>query len=268
MKMILALFAVGLMVLMGAAGVVSAQQETAWAGDYEFPGRNWSLYMMYNVHCDPSCYMAQHNTLWAGQNTAVGEVLVGHQAGENDVWIRYEMADGWCLVETHATFGYEFDEIPMTGSGNPKIGHFMYNDTHPPCTHVVNYVFEIPDDFCEADIYLAAHAVVEPCTCDLQSEGDARVFGNLPSEFKLDEPYPNPFNASATVSVTLPEAAPLTINVFSVTGQQVATLTEGMSNAGTHQFHFDAANLASGVYFVQATVPGKLNELKKVMLVR
>jgi Secretion system C-terminal sorting domain len=264
------MIAIGLLLALGVAGSAFAQQETAWAGDHEFPGRNWALYMTYDVFCNPYCYMADHHTLWAGQHTNVGEVLVGHQAGNNDVWLRYEAAEGWCIVESQATFGYEFDDLPMTGSGNPKVGHFDYNETHPPCTHIINYEWVLPPADCGIEVYLAAHAVVEPCEdCELASDGDEVVFnGALPAGYELAEPYPNPFNASAVISVTLPETSDLTVSVFSVTGQQVASLANGMTSAGTHQLHLDAANLASGVYFVQATVPGKLNEMKKVMLVR
>jgi FG-GAP-like repeat/Secretion system C-terminal sorting domain/Kre9/KNH-like N-terminal Ig-like domain len=89
-----------------------------------------------------------------------------------------------------------------------------------------------------------------------------------PGDYVLHQVYPNPFNVSATVTVSLPEAGDLTITVFNTAGQQVLTLQRGIQLAGTHSFSFNANNLASGLYFVFAVVPEKLNRVQKVMLVK
>jgi Secretion system C-terminal sorting domain len=91
---------------------------------------------------------------------------------------------------------------------------------------------------------------------------------SVPSEFTLEAAYPNPFNAATTVSVTLPEAADLSVTVYNVAGQMVATLANDRYNSGSHSLTFDASNLSSGLYFVRATVSGQLNATQKVMLVR
>jgi len=91
--------------------------------------------------------------------------------------------------------------------------------------------------------------------------------GEIPSYFSLNS-YPNPFNPATTIQVSLPEAGELSVTVFNITGQQVATLASGSYNAGTHILTFDGTNLASGIYFARATVPGHLDQVQKVMLVR
>jgi cyclomaltodextrinase / maltogenic alpha-amylase / neopullulanase len=91
---------------------------------------------------------------------------------------------------------------------------------------------------------------------------------SLPTEFALEQAYPNPFNPSTTIRVALPEAADLNVTVYNVMGQAVTTLADGRINAGTYAFTFDASNLASGLYFVRATVPDQLEEVQKIMLVR
>ncbi|MCB2213310.1 T9SS type A sorting domain-containing protein [bacterium] len=90
----------------------------------------------------------------------------------------------------------------------------------------------------------------------------------LPAEYRLEAVWPNPFNAMTTVRVTLPEAAELRVVVYNVTGQQVAELVNGLINAGSHEYSFDATHLASGLYFVRATVPGRLDQTQKLMLIR
>jgi Secretion system C-terminal sorting domain len=102
---------------------------------------------------------------------------------------------------------------------------------------------------------------------DFTIAGDA-LNSQLPSEYAMNAAYPNPFNPSTTVSVSLPEAAELTVSVYNVNGQQVASLHQGVADAGTHSLTFDATGLSSGLYFVHATVPGHLDHAQKVMLVR
>lgn len=89
-----------------------------------------------------------------------------------------------------------------------------------------------------------------------------------PSEFKLNAAYPNPFNNMTTVSVALPQTAELTVNVVNILGETVATLADGQFGAGTQEFVFNAAGMSSGVYFIQAQVPGELNAVQKVTLVQ
>ncbi len=90
----------------------------------------------------------------------------------------------------------------------------------------------------------------------------------LPTSFEMGTAYPNPFNPTTTVQINLPETVELTVNVFNVAGQQVATLVNGQVNAGQHNFVFDGTGLSSGIYFIQANVAGQLNEIQKVTLMK
>ncbi len=91
---------------------------------------------------------------------------------------------------------------------------------------------------------------------------------DLPDEFALANIYPNPFNPTLNVQVALPQAANLRVGVFNVMGQQVATLADGRMEAGLHTLTFDGSEMASGVYFVRASVPGSLNSVRKVILMK
>ncbi len=51
-------------------------------------------------------------------------------------------------------------------------------------------------------------------------------------------------------------------------GQKVATLAENIFIEGYHTLIFDASGLSSGIYFVHANVPGQLNEMRKVILIK
>lgn len=96
----------------------------------------------------------------------------------------------------------------------------------------------------------------------------AGVGTGLPTVYAMHAPYPNPFNPTTTVTVALPRASELTVTVYNVAGQTIAELASGSFGPGEQRFVFDASSLSSGLYFVRATVPGELNTVRKLMLVR
>lgn len=86
-------------------------------------------------------------------------------------------------------------------------------------------------------------------------------------QFLVCSNYPNPFNPVTTFRYTLPRAADVQIHVYTVQGKEVAVLHQGQQAAGTHESRFNAATLASGMYFYilqagQKQVNGKLLLLK------
>jgi parallel beta-helix repeat protein len=88
-----------------------------------------------------------------------------------------------------------------------------------------------------------------------------------PSNFVLAQNYPNPFNAVTTIRYYLPEASRVTLEVYNITGQHVATLTDGVESNGYHVVHWDASSVASGVYVYQIRA-GSFVDSKKMMLIR
>ncbi|MCB2212458.1 T9SS type A sorting domain-containing protein [bacterium] len=73
-------------------------------------------------------------------------------------------------------------------------------------------------------------------------------------QFSLAPVFPNPFNASAMVTVTLPAPGDLNVSLFNVLGQEVITLAHGPHAPGTHTLTVDGSTLASGIYFVHAEI--------------
>jgi hypothetical protein len=71
----------------------------------------------------------------------------------------------------------------------------------------------------------------------------------MPNSLTLGQNTPNPFNPATTIEVYLPARANAVLTVFDALGRQVATLADGVLDAGTHRFTFDASNLAGGSYF-------------------
>ncbi len=90
----------------------------------------------------------------------------------------------------------------------------------------------------------------------------------VPNEYAIKDVYPNPFNPATNITIALPASSDLTVTVFNSMGQQVDVLANGHYSGGYHNFSFDASSMSSGVYFVYASVPGQMNEVRKVMLMK
>jgi len=91
--------------------------------------------------------------------------------------------------------------------------------------------------------------------------------GTIPSEFALTQNYPNPFNPTTTISFTMPEANVVSLKVFNMLGQEVATIINEQKAAGAYKATFDASNIASGTYVYTLKV-GSFVESKKMILLK
>ena len=96
---------------------------------------------------------------------------------------------------------------------------------------------------------------------------------NIPKTFNLSQNYPNPFNPSTYISYQIPTDAMVTLKIFNVLGNEIKTLENGFTPAGSHQVQFNAQGLSSGVYFytIQASsLNGKqtFRSTKKMILMK
>jgi hypothetical protein len=90
-----------------------------------------------------------------------------------------------------------------------------------------------------------------------------------PLSFDLAQNYPNPFNPSTQISYSIPESMHVRLDVYSVNGQIVRTLQNGVQAAGRHSISFDTSNMqiASGVYLYRLEA-GDFISVKKMLLVK
>jgi outer membrane protein assembly factor BamB len=87
------------------------------------------------------------------------------------------------------------------------------------------------------------------------------------SSFKLFQNYPNPFNAETNIKFQIPDAALVSMKVYDMLGSEVSTLVNEQLKPGEYEVTFNAAELASGVYYYKLTA-GMYSETKKLILIR
>ena len=114
--------------------------------------------------------------------------------------------------------------------------------------------------------YLTATAAAQP----IQYTGTYSELYDVPKHFELSQNYPNPFNPTTTIDFTLPADAFVTLKVYNLLGQEVATLLnrEDMTE-GDNSVEFDASRLSTGVYYYRLVVnDGEFQQVRKMLLMK
>ncbi|MCP4545155.1 MAG: T9SS type A sorting domain-containing protein [bacterium] len=93
----------------------------------------------------------------------------------------------------------------------------------------------------------------------------------LPSRLALGGNYPNPFNPTTTITFDMPATGKVDLAIYDVTGRRVATLVQGMVEAGSHEVIWQGrddrgVSVASGLYFSRLISGGELHTRKMLLL--
>ena len=90
---------------------------------------------------------------------------------------------------------------------------------------------------------------------------------DLPTIFNISEIYPNPFNASARISYSIPSISNIQVSVFNILGQEIVTLLDSEQLPGYYSITWNAGNVPSGFYIIR--LENNINTIsKKVLLVK
>ena len=99
------------------------------------------------------------------------------------------------------------------------------------------------------------------------SVGTIEVSIAKPGAFGLSSAYPNPFNPTTSVALSLPNDAYVSVTVYNLMGQTVATIADGYMAANVYDFSWNASSVPSGMYFIRAEA-GHDVAIQKVMLLK
>ncbi|MBK7256486.1 MAG: T9SS type A sorting domain-containing protein [Ignavibacteriae bacterium] len=96
---------------------------------------------------------------------------------------------------------------------------------------------------------------------------DDQPVSGVAEVYTLSQNYPNPFNPSTKIAFSIPKASQVTLKVYNLIGQEVASLVNENLNAGEHTASFNAGTLSSGVYFYTIRA-GNFTSTRKMMLLK
>ena len=122
----------------------------------------------------------------------------------------------------------------------------------------INSIGDIVGDYDVVDVVLSNH---------VGEKIDDRVLTVSP--FKVKVSGPNPFNPSTSLNVVVPADGYVSVKIYNIVGQEVATLQDGFmaENFNGYTLNWNASNLASGVYLVRAEAAGQVS-FEKLMLLK
>lgn len=91
----------------------------------------------------------------------------------------------------------------------------------------------------------------------------------MPAEYALMQNYPNPFNPSTVISYQMPEAGRVTLKIYDILGNEVASLIDEFMPAGNHSYNLNIGryNVSSGIYFYSLTA-GSFHQVKKMTILK
>jgi hypothetical protein len=93
------------------------------------------------------------------------------------------------------------------------------------------------------------------------------IEGPIPRTFFMDQNYPNPFNPATVIRFGVPSASFVSVKIFNMLGQEVASLFEGHKDPGVYEVQVDASNLGSGIYLYRVQA-GDAVSTKRMVLVK
>jgi hypothetical protein len=88
----------------------------------------------------------------------------------------------------------------------------------------------------------------------------------LPVSYQLGQNYPNPFNPTTVINYTIPKAGNVSLKVYNLLGQEVATLVNGYQSASKYQVSFNASKLASGIYLYTIKADNFTQTMKMMLM--
>ena len=88
----------------------------------------------------------------------------------------------------------------------------------------------------------------------------------IPNDFIIYQNYPNPFNPATTIKFRINSRQNISIKVYDILGNEIATLVNEVKEVGSYEVNFNGENLASGVYFYRVITEKETSTMKMILL--
>lgn len=166
----------------------------------------------------------------------------------------------WQYRDTPDPFGTAMGFVQRMENGNTLIGWGAANPTVTEVTSRGEKVYEMTFDP-GVYSYRAFRYDWQAATVTSAPRG------GTPATYMLVQNYPNPFNPMTTIQFSIAQRSAVSLEVFNMLGQRVATLVNEERPAGSYSERFDGTRLASGVYLYRLKA-GSFTTTQKMVLLR
>ncbi len=219
------------------------------------------------------------DTLWTNIGTSLYPYIGSLFIGSNDYIYaeKYKSTDNGVTWSSMPIVGSNISKFAENSLGHLFCGTYNYGDGVSRSTDFgetweqINTglpIMDIRSVAVDADDYLYAGTngmSIFKTTTSTVTDVDEINFE--PVSFELNQNYPNPFNPSTKISWQSPIGNQVTLKVYDVLGNEVATLVDEYKPAGMYDVQFTMKNLSSGIYFYQLRA-GNYTQTKKMVLLR
>ena len=149
------------------------------------------------------------------------------------------------------------------------LSHVSINTAYDIILNNIEVVDGVLDIYFSADIYGAGYAAAGPFINGLEIYLESSLSNalNTPSSFKLEKPFPNPFNNRISIPIITSQKCDISIKVFDLAGRNIDTVFEGTLSTGKKHFVWDAKVAANGIYIIQSIINGE-RSYDKIMLLK
>ena len=205
--------------------------------------QGWYVNTTNNVHMKALRMTAENDSIWSGTLTLkeptfnAFEYIYEWQKGSDQTWVTEPISFG---VESRVRF-----------IGQDKANHFPVNPWIMPTDTWTNSETKTDQE-------------TDPYSSLIVGVTDNNI---VPNKYSLSQNYPNPFNPSTKINFSIQKPGIVTLKVYNILGQQVATLVNKEMKVGTYTYNFDASRLSSGVYFFSIKA-GDFAQTKKMILLK
>jgi len=198
----------------------------------------------------------------------------GHLQGPTYLWFDESgnlFVEDWVLgsvIQFDANDG-TFIKVFVSGLQNAEGYGFGPDSNLYLCDWSQNQIRRYSPDGNFIDVFTDQGNMVAPNSILFRPVQTTNVEGGTshPDNFYLNQNYPNPFNPKTIIRYSVGGSQIVSLKIFDILGNEIATLVNEYKPAGEYQFEFNNENLSSGIYFYQLKADNYL-ETKKMILIK
>ena len=254
---------------------------TLWTGIYGGSGEEYARSVQqtsdggYIIAGWTDSFGAGGNDMYVVKTDSMGDTLWTHTYGGSDgegaYSIQQTIGGDYIICGSTSSYGAGGNDLYLLKASN--LGDTLWTFVYGGSDNDVGSSVDLTED---GGYIIAGYTwnLETPADCWLLKTGpDTAVSGapviqwvSHPKNFTLHPAYPNPFNPTTTINYGIPGNNFVSLTIYNILGQRVATLVNGMQLAGDHAAIWNAADHPSGIYFARLQTGNYTKTIKMVLL--